>query len=56
MIAAMIKLIIVLLKFAFKWRLVNETSSIALMLTDMQGNQLASAIDCAGNNTDFLKT
>ena len=51
----MIKLV-VLLNFAFKWRLVNETRAIALMQAGMQANQLASAIDRPGNITDFLKT
>ena len=50
MIASMIKLIIVLLNFAFKKRLVNETRAIALVRAGTQANQLASAIDCADNN------
>ena len=52
----MIKLIIILLNFAFKWRLVNETRVIAFMQSDMQANQLASATDHAGNITNFHKT
>ena len=51
----MIKLIIVLLNFAFKSRLVNETRSIAVVQAGTQANQLASAIDCAGNITNFIK-
>ena len=52
----MIKLIIILLNFAFKWRLVNETRVIAFMQADMQANQLASATDHAGKTTNFHKT
>ena len=49
----MIKTNIVLLNFVFKCRLVNETRAIALVQTRMQANQLASAIDHAGNVTNF---
>ena len=51
----MIKTIIILLNFPFKCRLVNETRAIALVQTGTQADQLASAIDCAGNVTDFTK-
>ena len=51
----MIKIIIVLLNFAFKCRLVNETRAIALVQTGTQANQLASAIDRAGNITNFTE-
>ena len=51
----MIKTIIVLLNFAFKCRLVNETCAIALVQVGMQANQLASVIDGAGNKTNFIK-
>ena len=51
----MIKAIIVLLNFAFKCRLVNETCAIALVQTGTQANQLASAIDHAGNITNFTE-
>ena len=51
----MIKIFIVLLNFAFKWRLVNEMQAIALMQAGMQANQLAIVIDRAGNITNFLK-
>ena len=44
MIAPMIKTIIVLLNFAFKCRLVNETCAIALVQAGMQANQLASVM------------
>ena len=45
---------IVLLNFAFKCRsaltlLVNETQAIVLVQAGTQANQIASAIDCAGN-------
>ena len=43
----------VLLKFAFKCSLVNETHVIALVQAGMQANQLAGTIDCAGNITNF---
>ena len=52
----MIKLIIVLLNFGFKWRLVDETRTISLVQAGTQANQLASAIDRVGNITNFLKT
>ena len=51
----MIKTIIVLLNFAFKFRLVNETHAIAIVQTGRQANQLASAIDHAGKITNFTK-
>ena len=51
----MIKIIIVLLNFAFKCRLVNETRAIALVQAGTQANQLASVIDRAGNITNFTK-
>ena len=49
----MIKTIIVFLNFALKCRLVSKTCAIALMQAGMQANQLASAIDRAGNITNF---
>ena len=55
MIAVILKLIIVLLNFAFKCRLVNQICAIALVQAGTQVNQLASAIDCAGNITNFTK-
>ena len=36
-------------------RLVNETCTIMLMQVGMQANQFASAIDCAGNITNFTE-
>ena len=51
----MIKTVIVLLNFAFKCRLVNETRAIALVQTGTQANQLASAIDRTGNITNFTE-
>ena len=45
----MIKTIIVLLNFAFKCRLVNETLTIALVQASKQANQLANVIDHVGN-------
>ena len=45
----MIKTIIVLMNFAFKCRLVNETLTIALVQASKQANELASAIDRVGN-------
>ena len=50
----MIKTIIVLLNFTFKCRLVNETRAIG-MEASTQANQLASAIDRAGNITNFTE-
>ena len=50
----MIKTIIVLLNFTFKCRLVNEKSAIG-MQASTQANQLASAIDRAGNITNFTE-
>ena len=52
----MIKLIIILLNFAFKWRLVSETHAIVLEQADTQADQLASVIYRAGHITNFLKT
>ena len=49
----MIKLIIVLLNFVFKCRLVNETHAIALVT---HTNQLVSAIDRPGSINNFTKT
>ena len=50
----MIKAIIVLLNVAFKWvSLVSETHTIGLEQAGKQANQLASAIDRAGNITNF---
>ena len=51
---------IVLLNFAFKCRsaltlLVNETQAIVLVQAGTQANQIASAIDCAGNITNFTE-
>ena len=52
----MIETIIVLLNFAFKWlRLVNETRTIGLVQASKQANQLARAIDRAGNATNFTE-
>ena len=51
----MIKLIIVLLNFAFKCRLVSETRVIELVQAGTQANQLASAIDHIGNITNFTE-
>ena len=51
----MIKTIIVLLNFAFKRRLVNETRAIALVQAGTQADQLASAIDRVGNIINFTK-
>ena len=51
----MIKTVIILLNFAFKCRLVNETSATALVQVGTQANQLASAIDRASNITNFTK-
>ena len=45
--------IIVVLTFAFKCRFVNE---ITLMQPGMQANQLASTINCAGNNKFYRKS
>ena len=55
MLAPMIKIIIVLLSLAFKCRLVNETSEIALMQAGKQANHLTSAIGRAGNITKFTE-
>ena len=52
----MIKTIIILLNFAFKCSLVNETCTILLVQAGMQANQLTSAIDCAGNITNFTES
>ena len=52
----MIKTIIVLLNFAFKSRLVNETCAIALVQIGTQATQLASAINRAGNITNFTES
>ena len=54
-IAPMIKTITVLLDFAFKCGLVNETRAIALMQAGTQTNQLTSAIDRAGSITNFTE-
>ena len=51
----MIKLIIVLLNFAFKCRLVNETRAIAIVQASTETNQLTSAIDRAGSTTNFTE-
>ena len=51
----MIKTIIVLLNFAFKCRLVNETRAIALVQAGTQADQMASAIDRVGNIINFTK-
>ena len=52
----MIKTIIVLLNFAFKWlKIVNETCTIGLVQAGKQANQLASTIDCACNITSFTE-
>ena len=52
----MIKTIIVLLNFAFKCSLVNETSAASLVQAGNQANQLASVIDCTGNITHFTES
>ena len=58
----MIKTITILLNFTFKCRLVNETRVVALVEAGMQADQLAiaidlaSAIDLAGNITNFTKS
>ena len=54
-IAPMIKTNIVLLNFAFKCRLVNETCAITLVQTGRQANQLASAVDHAANITNLTE-
>ena len=51
----MIKLIIVLLNFAFKGRLVNETCVITVVPAGTQANRLASTINHAGNITNFTE-
>ena len=51
----MIKLITILLNFALKCRLVNETHAIALVQADPQTNQLASAINRAGSRANFTE-
>ena len=51
----MIKTIIVLLNFAFKCRLVNETRAIAAVQAGTQENQLTSTIDRASNITNFTE-
>ena len=51
----MIKLIIVLLNFAFKGPLVNETCAITFVQAGTQANRLASTIDRAGNITNFTE-
>ena len=53
--SSLIKTVIVLLNFAFKCRILNETSAIALVQTGMQANQLARVIDYAGNITNFTE-
>ena len=55
MIAPRIKTIIVLLSFAFKCMLANETRAIVLVQAGTQANQLASAIDCASDITNFIE-
>ena len=45
----------VLLNFAFKCSLVNETSTTALVQAGTQANQLASATDHTGNIASFTK-
>ena len=55
MLAPMIKIIIVLLNLAFKCRLVNETSQIALTQAGKQANHLTSAIGRAGNIAKFTE-
>ena len=52
----MIKTIIVLLNFAFKCRLVDETRAIAIEQAGMQANQLASAIDRRQHNKFYRKS
>ena len=47
--------IMVLLNFAFKCSLVNETSTTALVQAGTQANQLASATDHTGNIASFTK-
>ena len=49
------KTIIILLNFAFKCSLVNETCTIALEQADTQANQLASVLNHTGNITNFTK-
>ena len=44
-----------LVKLLTIFRLVNETHAIMFVSTGMQANQFASAIDCAGNITNFTK-
>ena len=51
----MIKTVIVLLNFAFKCRLVTENHVITIGKTSTQTNQLACAIDHAGNVTIFTE-
>ena len=51
----MIKTIIVLLNFAFKCRLFNEARAIALVQTGTQATQLTTAINRAGNITNFTE-
>ena len=55
MAAPIIKRIIIIMNFAFKCRLVNETCMIELVYTDMQANQLASASDRTSNITNFTE-
>ena len=45
--------IMVLLNFAFKCSLVNETSTTALVQAGTQANQLASATDHTGKHSKF---
>ena len=47
--------LIVLLNFAFKCSLINETSTIAPLQTGTQTNQLTSPIYRTGNITNFTK-
>ena len=51
----MIKTVIVFLNSALKCRLVSKTCAIALAQAGMQANQLVSAIDRAGNITNFTE-
>ena len=51
----MIKTIIISLNSAFTCRLVSETWMIALMQAGTLANQLANAINHAGNITKFAK-
>ena len=51
----MIKIIIILLNFAINCRFLSDTRVIALVQAGMQANRLASAIDCAGNITNFTE-